>query len=285
MIDRNFQMIETNGVRLRTVVEGDGPLVILLHGWPQCWYMWRHQIDPIVAAGYRVAAPDQRGYGGSSKPPDVSDYNIRDLAADAAGIAPALGYDEFIVVGHDWGCVVAWHAALLHEASCRAVMGLSVPFWRLSADMVDPPGIEDKFWYMRYFKEPGVAETELEKDLARSLRVIYYGLSGDSPAKIWIGQMEHPRGRGLLDVLPEPDDLPEGLTPRERREMSAAVAKFKMQTKVADLRQQRQMLTMVLGMSDGQDKVKAEYLILKLGERIDELEAQEEGEEEGEEEG
>ena len=69
MINRNFEMIQTNGVRLRTVVEGDGPLVILLHGWPQCWYLWRHQIDPLVAAGYRVAVPDQRGYGGSECPP------------------------------------------------------------------------------------------------------------------------------------------------------------------------------------------------------------------------
>ena len=87
MINRNFEMIQTNGVRLRTVVEGDGPLVILLHGWPQCWYLWRHQIDPLVAAGYRVAVPDQRGYGGSECPPNISDYNIRTLAADVAGIA------------------------------------------------------------------------------------------------------------------------------------------------------------------------------------------------------
>ena len=215
MIDRNFQMIETNGVILRTVVEGDGPLVILLHGWPQCWYMWRHQIDPIVAAGYRVAVPDQRGYGGSSKPPDVSDYNIRDLAADAAGIAPVLGYDEFIVVGHDWGCVVAWHAALLHEASCRAVMGLSVPFWRLSPDGVDPPGMEDKFWYWRYFMAPDVVEAELEQDLARSLRILFYGLSADSPPGTWIKQMEYPRASGLLDVLPEPGEPPGWLTQDE----------------------------------------------------------------------
>ena len=101
MIDHEYQTIETNGVSLRTVVKGDGPLVILLHGWPQCWYLWRHQIDPIAAAGYCVAVPDQRGYGGSSKPPEISDYNIRDLAADVAGMAPALGYDDFTVVGHD----------------------------------------------------------------------------------------------------------------------------------------------------------------------------------------
>lgn len=75
-------MLETNGVTLCAVVEGEGPLVILLHGFPQCWYLWRHQIDPIVKAGFQVAVPDQRGYGGSDRPPDVADYNIRTLAAE-----------------------------------------------------------------------------------------------------------------------------------------------------------------------------------------------------------
>ena len=100
---------------MRSVVEGDGSLVILLHGFPQCWYLWRHQIDPIVAAGYRVAVPDQRGYGASSRPPDIADYNIRDLSAGVAGIAESLGYSDFILIGHDWGCIVAWNTALLYE--------------------------------------------------------------------------------------------------------------------------------------------------------------------------
>ena len=131
MIKRNFKMLETNGVVLRTVVEGDGPLVILLHGWPQSWYLWRHQIDPLVAAGYKVAVPDQRGYGGSSCPHEVSQYDILKLTADVDGIRAALGYDTFKLIGHDWGCVVAWNTALLYEKTCSAVMGLSVPFWRM----------------------------------------------------------------------------------------------------------------------------------------------------------
>ena len=93
MKERHFEMIETDGAVLRTVVEGEGPLVILLHGWPQCWYLWRHQIDPLVNAGYRVAVPDQRGYGGSSSPAEVSEYDIRKLTADVDGIRAALGYD------------------------------------------------------------------------------------------------------------------------------------------------------------------------------------------------
>ncbi|MBL8190576.1 MAG: alpha/beta fold hydrolase, partial [Acidobacteria bacterium] len=97
MKERNFQMIETNGIRLRTVVEGKGPLVILLHGWPQCWYLWRHQIDPLVAAGFQVAVPDQRGYGGSDKPAEIEAYNIIELTNDVVGIADALGHERFIV--------------------------------------------------------------------------------------------------------------------------------------------------------------------------------------------
>ena len=94
MQNRHFEMIETNGVRLRTVVEGDGPLVILLHGWPQCWYLWRHQITPLVEAGYKVAVPDQRGYGASSKPEAIEAYNILELTADIDGLASALGYED-----------------------------------------------------------------------------------------------------------------------------------------------------------------------------------------------
>lgn len=211
MIEPAFQMIETNGVTLRTVVTGDGPLVILLHGWPQCWYLWRHQIAPLAAAGYRVAVPDQRGYGGSSKPADVRDYNIRELAADVAGIARALGHDQFNLIGHDWGCLVAWNTALLHRDTCRSVMGLSVPFWRPTAATIDPPGMDDRFWYMRYFQPPDVAEAELERDLEASLLTLYYGLSADSPYGAWMRQLDFPRDVGLLDALPHTDRLPRWL--------------------------------------------------------------------------
>ena len=130
LADRDFQMIETNGVRLRTVVEGDGPLAILLHGWPQCWYLWRHQIDPLIAAGWRVAVPDQRGYGGSDCPPNIEDYGILDLAADVDGLASALGHDDYALIIHDWGCLVGYHVALLYPERVRAVAALSVPYVR-----------------------------------------------------------------------------------------------------------------------------------------------------------
>jgi pimeloyl-ACP methyl ester carboxylesterase len=159
-----------------------------------------------------VAVPDQRGYGGSDCPPAITDYNIRTLAADVAGIAPALGHETFTVIGHDWGCLVAWNTALLHETTCRAVMGLSVPVWRPTADTVNPPGMEDRFWYIRYFQEPGVAEAELERDLEHSLLSLYYTASADAPLASFLKQLEHPRTSGLLDTLVTPKQLPPWLT-------------------------------------------------------------------------
>lgn len=212
MIQRNFQNIATNGVTLRTVVEGAGPLVILVHGWPQCWYLWRHMIDPIVAAGYRVAVPDMRGFGASSCPPAIDDYNIRTLTADVAGIATALGEEDFIVVGHDWGCIVAWHTALLYPQRCKAVMGLSVPFWRVGPETVAPPGHDDAFWYMRYFQKPGVAEAELEADLERSLLAIHYSVSAEAGKTCFLNQLGFPKTATLLEVLPAPKGLPGFMT-------------------------------------------------------------------------
>ena len=130
MKERNFESIKTNGVTLRTVVEGKGPLVVLLHGFPQCWYLWRHQIDPLIDAGFQVAVPDQRGYGGSDRPEPIEAYNIIELTNDVAGLASALGHEQFIAVGHDWGAPVAWHTALLHPKRVRAVVGMSVPYVR-----------------------------------------------------------------------------------------------------------------------------------------------------------
>lgn len=214
MKQRNFQMIETNSVTLRVVVEGAGPLVILLHGWPQSWYLWRHQIDPLVAAGYCVAVPDQRGYGGSSNPHEVSEYTILKLTADVDGIREALGYDTFKLIGHDWGCIVAWNTALLYEATCSAVMGLSVPFWRVGEAIINPRGFDDKFWYIRYFQNEQ-ADDELNADLERSFRVLLHALGADSPPGTWMNQLGYSCSKGLLDVLPEPDVLPSWISPED----------------------------------------------------------------------
>ena len=208
MRERQFQNIATNGVRLRTVVEGDGPLVVLLHGFPQCWYLWRHQIDPLKAAGYRVAVPDQRGYGSSERPEAVEAYHILNLAADVVGLVDALGEQKAYLVGHDWGCIVAWHAALLYPHRFHCVVGMSVPYVRMPGEnFVNPPGREDQFWYIRYFQPPGVAEAEFEADVRRSLALFYNeNLTGDGAPR------PRPREATLFGDAPAPAALPPWLT-------------------------------------------------------------------------
>lgn len=209
---RQFEELRVNGIRLRTLVAGEGPLVILVHGWPQCWYLWRHLIDPLVEAGYRVAAPDMRGFGASDAPPLIEDYAVRTLAADVAGIAEALGEERFIAIGHDWGCIVSWYTALLYPRKCRAVMGLSVPFWRLGPDSVNPPGKDEAFWYMRYFQVSGVAERELERDVRASLERVYFSACARAGQTAFLEQLAHPRSSGLLDALPSPGDMSSFMT-------------------------------------------------------------------------
>ncbi|MFN6566193.1 alpha/beta hydrolase [Dendronalium sp. ChiSLP03b] len=208
---RNFQRIETNGVRLNTVVEGHGPLIILLHGWPQSWDLWRNQIDPLVQAGFQVAVPNQRGYNGSDAPQEIEAYSILNLTADVAGIADALGHDTFIVVGHDWGAPVAWNTALLYEQRVRAVVGMSVPYFRYPVGaLTKQENFGDKFWYMVYFQKPGVAEAEFERDIRRSLRMIHYNVSGSAPAGIVLNPKSSTSG--FLDGLIDPEELPQGMT-------------------------------------------------------------------------
>jgi pimeloyl-ACP methyl ester carboxylesterase len=121
----------------------------------------RHQIDPLVASGFQVTAPDQRGFGGSDQPAAVEAYNILELTADVAGIATALGHKGFIVVRHDWGASVAWHTALLYPERVQAVAGLSVPYARWEAgEMARQENFSDNFWYSVHFQKPGVAEAE-----------------------------------------------------------------------------------------------------------------------------
>jgi len=212
MKEPDFQMIKTNGVSLRTVVKGSGPLVILLHGFPQCWYLWRHQIGPLIAAGFKVAVPDQRGYGGSDKPAAIEAYNVVELSNDVAGLATALGYERFIVVGHDWGAPVAWHTALLHPTRVQAVVGMSVPYVRTGqvGAVTRQENFGDNFWYIVYFQKPGVAEAELEADVRKTLRIVYYSISGDAPEGLWL--KPKPASAKLIDGLIDPPSLPSWLT-------------------------------------------------------------------------
>ncbi|HET8937242.1 MAG TPA: alpha/beta hydrolase, partial [Polyangiales bacterium] len=128
MEQRTFQMVEARGVKLRVMVEGSGPLIVMVHGWPESWYSWRHQVAPLVAAGYRVAAMDVRGYGGSDKPEAIEAYSMVELTDDVRAVIDALsGPEAAILVGHDWGAPIVWTTAIRHAARVRAVIGMSVP--------------------------------------------------------------------------------------------------------------------------------------------------------------
>ena len=115
------RLVETNGVSLRVYEAGEqgAPLVVLAHGFPELAYSWRHQIPVIAAAGFHVLAPDQRGYGGSDRPDAVEDYDIRALTGDLVGLLDAVGAEQAIFVGHDWGAMVVWHTAVLHPRRVR----------------------------------------------------------------------------------------------------------------------------------------------------------------------
>ena len=123
------RIIETNGVQLHTVEAGEpgAPVVVLAHGFPELAYSWRHQIPVLAAAGYHVLAPDQRGYGRTTRPADIADYNVADLSADLIGLLDDVGADKAVFVGHDWGAPVVWGSAQLHPDRVAAVVGLSVP--------------------------------------------------------------------------------------------------------------------------------------------------------------
>ena len=152
---------------MRIAEMGQGPLVVLLHGFPESWYSWRHQLPALAGAGYHAVAPDMRGYGQTDKPAAVEDYDIQHLTADVVGIIDALGEKTAVVVGHDWGALVAWNAVLLHPDRFTGLVAMSVPYGGRAA--VSPletmrKTYGENFYYILYFQEPGVAEAEFDKD-------------------------------------------------------------------------------------------------------------------------
>jgi len=206
--------VETNGIRMHVAEAGEGPVVVLCHGFPESWYSWRHQLTALAEAGYHAVAPDQRGYGQSDRPEAIEAYTLLHLVGDMVGLLDALGAATAVIVGHDWGAPVAWNAALLRPDRFRAVVGLSVPFIprgpaRPSTVM---PRTDDAIFYQLYFQEPGVAEAELERDPRETIRrVLFYG-SGDARANALtvgaggVGMV--PRGGGFLGRGPAPATLP-----------------------------------------------------------------------------
>jgi pimeloyl-ACP methyl ester carboxylesterase len=212
------RLIESNGIRLNIAELGKGPVVLLCHGFPESWYSWRHQLAPLAAAGFRAVACDMRGYGKSDRPDAIDQYTLFHLTGDMVGLLDALGVPTAVMVGHDWGATVAWHAALLRPDRFRAIVGLSVPFRPRGAAPPTSmmPKTADAQFYQLYFQDPGVAEAEFERDPRATVRNMLYGGSGNAPrlagasAGFGIGMV--PRGGGFMRGAPAPDVLPPWLT-------------------------------------------------------------------------
>ncbi|WP_205028002.1 alpha/beta fold hydrolase [Oleisolibacter albus] len=205
---------EVNGIRLHYLEAGSGPLVLLCHGWPELAHSWRNQIPALAAAGYRVVAPDMRGFGASDAPADIAAYGIMDLVGDMVALVEVLDEPNAVVVGHDWGAPVAWHCALFRPDLFRGVAGLSVPWSpRGPASVVAVArhlGMER--FYMVYFQEPGVAEADLERDAYESHRRLLVGASGDAvrTGRAWPAVI--PEGMTLVEACPAVDTLPAWLS-------------------------------------------------------------------------
>ena len=219
MSDVRHRTVETNGIRMHVAEQGDGPLVLLCHGFPESWYSWRHQLAALAAAGFHAVAPDMRGYGQTEQPAEIDQYTLLHLVGDMVGLVDALGGGPAVIAGHDWGAPVAWHAALLRPDRFRAVIGLSVPYRPRGS--VRPttamPQTDDAIFYQLYFQAPGVAEAELSRDVRSSIRRILFSGSGEgrrahaglgNPAAV--GMV--PRGGGFLRHTAEPATPPSWLT-------------------------------------------------------------------------
>ena len=206
-----MRRIDVGEIALRVALQGSGPLVIMVHGFPESWYSWRHQIGPVAAAGYTVAAIDVRGYGGSDRPLDVSAYAMEHIVGDLVGLKAALSPDApAILVGHDWGAPIVWNSAFVHPDQFRAVAGLSVPFsgapsrpfTEVFREKFTSKGL---FFYQEYFQQPGRAEAELEPQLRRFLTLFLTSIGGEAPADAWPVK---PADARLLDGLKAPAQLP-----------------------------------------------------------------------------
>ncbi len=205
---------------MRIAEMGEGPLVVLIHGFPESWYSWRHQLPFLAESGFRAVAPDMRGYGESDAPEKIEDYDIQKVTGDIVGVLDALGEESAVVVGHDWGANIAWDCGLLYPKRFRAVITLANPYH--GRDEGSLPPIEslkqtskDDFSYMLYFQEPSVAETELDADPRGILSRIYATMSSDVRSVRPTVTNPKSNAGGLIPRIGKPRKLPQWFTSQD----------------------------------------------------------------------
>jgi len=224
--------VAVNGQTLQITEQGDGPLVLLCHGFPETRYAWRHQIGALAAAGFHAVAPDMRGVGGSTGPERADQYTVLHLLGDMVALLDALGAEAAVIVGNDWGSTLAWQAALLRPDRFRAVAAIGVPFMKRAPappTMIFPQ-TDDALFYTLYFQPEGVAEGEFERDARLTLRKILFGASAEAGPRQPGDGTPNPfamvsRTQGLLAPLPDPERLPHWLTEADLDAFTAAYAK------------------------------------------------------------
>ena len=220
------RQVTVGEISMHVAEAGEGPLVVLCHGFPECWYSWRHQLTALAAAGYHAVAPDMRGYGRTSAPEPIDAYTVMHLVGDMTGLVAALGEKRAVIVGHDWGSIVAWNAALLRPDIFRAVAGMSVPFLprlpiRPLAMMKAMAG--ERFFYILYFQEPGKAEAELDPRAREMMRGMLYTASGSIDLAKLRKAGELPKSAKFLDAMTQPEKLPDWL---REEDLEVYVAEF-----------------------------------------------------------
>jgi pimeloyl-ACP methyl ester carboxylesterase len=222
----HHRRVKANGINLHIAEQGTGPLVLLCHGFPESWYSWRNQFAALANAGFQAVAPDMRGYGQSDAPPEVASYSITDLVGDMVDLVAALGQKQDIIVGHDWGATVAWHAALFRPDVFPAVVALSGPYRQREPApplrLLREKGLYTYYWI--YYQDVGVAEAEFDRDPRDTLRRRMYISSGDAPRNRPDPYILQP-GKGVLDNTINPERLPPWITEADLDYMSADFAR------------------------------------------------------------
>lgn len=219
--------VQVNGIRYHFAEAGVGPLVLMIHGFPELWYSFRHQLAALAAAGYHAVAVDLRGFGESEVTPRVEDYALLGHAEDVKALLASLGAREATLVGHDWGANLVWAMALRYPELVNGVVALSIPFYPEPSDPAEIKRFaQGSFNFVEYFSRPRAVESEFEQEPERFFRALFYGLSGDAPP----GTIDHlyrgkPATAKLLDGFPLPNALPPWLSEQDLEYYVAAFTK------------------------------------------------------------
>jgi len=227
----SHKQLALNDVEMHVAELGEGPAVLLCHGFPETWYSWRHQMAALSENGYRAIAPDLRGYGQTTQPAEIDQYTILHLVGDMVALLDVLKIDVAVIIGNDWGATIAWQAALLRPDRFRGVVALGVPM--MAQPPVPPtrifPENDVALFYTLYFQAPGIAEEELGRDVRLTLRKLLFAASGEAGARHERDGTPNPFGMvprlgGLLSSLPNPAIFPAWLN---EDDLDVYVAAFK----------------------------------------------------------